>query len=215
MAKYISKLFLFWTLESGGASLVFLFTQILLRLKTPFQTPLWCCLSFSSSYWSPLNHFQWGCAAPQQLNNFNYMIFCALPYLIFYNACILSSCVSVDWKLLNDTVLVSQHASSTILYRRSSQIYAYFLILSDFGFKEKRNGNNFKIEKLAYRTKGKFNEILDYLHTHLLYDFSVAFEKLNLVLSPLHFSKSPFSVVTWYVLWECKLFFLRLDQSKT
>lgn len=52
-----------------------------------------------------------------------------------------------------------------------------FLIFSDFGFKEVRNGNNFKIEKLAYRTKGKFNEILDYLHTHLLYDFCVAFEK--------------------------------------
>ena len=116
IAKCISKLFPFWTLESGVASLVFLFTQILLRYKTPFQTPLWYCLSFSSSYWSPLNHFQWGCAAPQQLNNFNYMIFYGLPFLIFYNACILSSWVSIDWKLLNDKVLISQHAFSTILY---------------------------------------------------------------------------------------------------
>ena len=149
---------------------LFLFTQISLTLKTPFQTPLWCCLSCSSSYWSLFNHFQWGCAVPQQLNNFNYMIFCALPFLIFYNACVLSSWVSIDWKLLNEAFL-NMHPLQICIYRSSSRIYAYFLIFSDFGFKEERNENNFKIEKLVYRTKGKFNKILDYLHTRLLYDF--------------------------------------------
>lgn len=85
-------------------------------------------------------------------------------------------------------LFLNTHSLQFCIYRRSSQIHIYLLIFNDFGFEEETNGNNFKIEKLACRTKGKFNEILDYLLTHLLYDFSMAFEKLILVLSPLFFS---------------------------
>lgn len=46
----------------------------------------------------------------------NYMIFCALPFLIFCTTYVLGSWVSFDWKLLNGKRLVSQHTFSTILY---------------------------------------------------------------------------------------------------
>lgn len=63
---------------------------------------------------------------------------------------------------------------------------------------------NFKKEKLAPRTKGKFNEIW------------IIYIQIYFINSPWHlkaypssfslFSKSPSSGVTCYVLWECKLF---------
>lgn len=142
------------------------------------------------------------------------MIFCALPFLIFYNACVLSSWVSIDWKLLNEAFL-NMHPLQICIYRSSSRIYAYFLIFSDFGFKEERNENNFKIEKLVYRTKGKFNKILDYLHTRLLYDFLWHLKNLSQFSLPCFFLSPHSLLLLGLCFGNANYFFLRLDQSKT
>lgn len=138
---------------SASRVFLFLFTQISLTLKTRFQTPLWC-LSRSSSYWSLFNHFQWGCAVHSNWTILIIWYFVLCHFLIFYNACVFK---------FYGSALIGSHLNEAFLFPSSSTIlYLYkfltnlclFLIFSDFGFKEEKNGkNNFKIEKLAYRTK--------------------------------------------------------------
>lgn len=136
--------------------------------------------------------------------NWTIVYFHVLSSLTFYMAYVL---VSIDWKPLNGKRLVF----STCIFHHSEFIegthkFMFICWSSVTGFEKERNGKNFKKEKLAYRTKGKFNEIWIIYIQILFMNSPWHLESLFWFSLPCFFSKSPSSVVIWYVLWECKLF---------
>lgn len=135
--------------------------------------------------------------------------FHVLSVISYFLHCICFSFVCQHWLEASEwqeTCFLNMHFLSVCIYRRCSQIHVYLLIFNDFGFEKERNGKNFKKEKLAYRTKGKFNEIwIIYIQIYFM-NSPWHLKSLSWFSLPCFFPKSPSSVVIWYALWECKLF---------